>query len=140
MQQPSQKYLIRLTDCIQQQKYLLIKQKLSKYSKYFYDIRSKTVLIYDNTLIYIISREETRVTDLGKQYAIVQLIYNPYKNILVFITHDGNVVAHFVTQKTQLPIRKDVRKQGIFGWVYGRELLDLFIADCGGVRLYKIDE
>lgn len=56
------------------------------------------------------SGEETRVTDLGKQYPIVQLIYNPYKNILVFITHDGHAVAHFVTQKTQLTIKKELKK------------------------------
>lgn len=50
------KYMIHLKDCVEQEKYELIKDKISKFPKYFYDIRSKTLLIYDHTCIYIVSR------------------------------------------------------------------------------------
>lgn len=83
---------------------------MTKFAKYFYDVRSRTLIVYDQTLVYILSKEETRVTDLGKQHAIVQLIYNPIKNILLFTTHDGYLLAHFINHKTQLTLKKDIKK------------------------------
>lgn len=50
------KYMIKLRDCVEQEKYELVKDKTTKFPKYFYDIRSKTLLIYDQTYVYIVSR------------------------------------------------------------------------------------
>lgn len=58
------------------------------------------------------------------------MVYNPipHKNILVFQTHDGLLYAHFINYKTQFVIKKDLKKESIFGWVFGRNNMDLFIA------------
>lgn len=113
---------------------------LSTHAKYFFDIRSKTFIIYDKSLITLISRDETRTADLGKQHAITQLAYSPVKNILLFLTHDNHFFAHFINHKTQLLLRKDVKKQAIFAWIYGREGIDFFLAEHSAIRYYKIEE
>lgn len=77
---------------------------------------------------------------MGKQHPIVQLSYNPTKNILVFLTHDGHLIAHFVTHKTQLVIKKDFKKESMFGWIIGNPNIDFFIAEHSNIRLFKIDE
>lgn len=56
------------------------------------------------------------------------------------MTHDSQLIAHFVTHKTQLSIKKDFKKDSIFGWIYGNLNLDLFIAEPTGIKLMKIDE
>lgn len=83
------------------------------------DYRSNTILIYDRTCVYIISKKEHKVTDLGKTYPIVQLIYNPIKNIMVFLTSDGYLYGHFISGKTQFIIKKGIKNWLLFDWVYG---------------------
>lgn len=58
--------------------------------------------------------------------------------MLVFMTHDGYLLAHFINHKTQLTLKKDLKKECIFGWIYGRDNIDLFIAEASGVRVMKI--
>lgn len=60
--------------------------------------------------------------------------------MLVFMTHDGLLMAHFITHKTQLTLKKDMKKESIFGWIYGRDNIDLFIAEASGLRIMKVEE
>ena len=56
MDEGTDKYLIKLCDSKEQGKIDLIKEKLSEFPKYFFDTRSSTLLIYDRTSIFIISK------------------------------------------------------------------------------------
>ena len=99
----------------------MIGEKLSQFSKYFFDSRSNTVLVSERTSVFIVSKEESKITDLGKIYPISQLVYNPFRNIIVFLTFDGELYGHFISYKSQILIKKNVKSDILFDWVYGRE-------------------
>ena len=60
--------------------------------------------------------------------------------MLVFLTHDGELYAHFISHKTQLVVKKHIKSEILFDFVYGKEQIDMFIAENSGVKLYKIDD
>lgn len=69
------------------------------------------------------------------------MIYHPQKNILMFLTCEGQLYAHFISGKTQFLLKKDVKKWILFNWVYGvSPAADLFLADGSGIKFYRADE
>jgi len=67
---------------------------------------------------------------LGKQYVITDLVYNFEKNIIVFATIDGLLNLHFIHTKTQIIIKKDIKKPILFDWIYDSGgVCNFFIAD-----------
>ncbi len=79
--------------------------------------------------------------NLGKQYLISQLAYNLEKDIVAFLTAEGQFYAQFLVTKNQFLIRKQVKKPILFEWVYGvNNVFHFFVADETGVKLYKVDE
>lgn len=48
--------------------------------------------------------------------------------------------GHFLTYKTQILIKKGIKKDILFDWVYAMDNIDLFIADGKEIRFMKVDE
>ena len=58
----------------------------------------------------------------------------------MFLTYDGELYGHFISYKSQILIKKNVKSDILFDWVYRREAVEFFIADYTGVRMLKIDD
>lgn len=111
---------------------LSIKEKLSQFPKFFFSIRENITIVYDKNILYILHKQSTKVVDLGKQYVITDLVYHFEKNILVFLTIDLILHLHFVNSKTQIVIKKDIKKEKpiLFDWIYDSGgVCNFFIAD-----------
>jgi hypothetical protein len=68
--------------------------------------------------------------NLGKQFLISQLAYHSERDILIFLTAEGQLYAQFLNIKTLIVIKKEVKKPIIFDWVYGvSNIFHCFIAD-----------
>lgn len=83
-----------------------LKPRLSQYPKYFYNSRTNNLIVYDNTSIYIINREEMKNFNLGKQYLISQLAYNDERDIVAFLTVEGLLIVQFLITKANFIVRK----------------------------------
>ena len=69
------------------------------------------------------------------------MIYNPNKNIIIFLTSDGYLYGHFISGKTQFVMKKGIKNWLLFDWVYGLpQILDLFLVDASGLKLFKVEE
>ena len=69
------------------------------------------------------------------------MVYNPLKNILVFLTSDGYLYGHFISGKTQFVMKKGVKSWILFDWVYeAGSNVDLFLVDHSGVKFFKVEE
>ena len=67
------------------------------------------------------------------------MVYNPNKNILVFLTSDGYLYGHFISGKTQFVIKKGIKNWILFDWVYGlSQYVDLFISDNSGIKFLRV--
>lgn len=61
--------------------------------------------------------------------------------MVAFLTAEGHLYAHFTASKTQVLIRKDLKKVFILDWVYSAQAtFSFFLAEEGGVRLYRVEE
>lgn len=68
--------------------------------------------------------------NLGKQFLISQLAYNLDRDVVVFLTAEGQLCCVFLVTKAMIIIKKDVKKNMIFDWVYGvGAVFQFFTAD-----------
>jgi hypothetical protein len=97
--------------------------------------------VYDKSTLYIIHKDYLKLIDLGKIYLITDLVYNYEKNIVIFLTTEGQLYAHFAATKTQILIKKDFKKIFLMECIYSaQQTAHLFIAEEGGIHLYRIEE
>lgn len=75
---------------------------------------------------------------MGKTYVITDLAYNYEKNNIAFITIEGSVFVYFPQSKSTVQIKKDYKRIFLIDWIYNSpSVAHLFVAEEGGVRLYK---
>lgn len=79
---------------------------MTQYSKYFFNQKDNTLVVYENTTLYIISRDEMKNFNLAKYYLISQLAYHCDRDIVVFLTAEGQLYAQFLTTKTTVVLKK----------------------------------
>jgi hypothetical protein len=118
-----------------------IKKRFSEFSKYFFNIRKNITIVYDKSTVYVIHKDYLKLIDLGKAYLITDLAYNYEKNVVVFLTIEGHLHAHFGSSKTQISIKKDFKKICLMDWIYSTPLTaNFFVAEEGGIHFYRLEE
>jgi hypothetical protein len=118
-----------------------IKKRFSDYSKYFFNLKRNITIIYDKNIVYVIHKDYLKLIDLGRAYLITDLAYNSEKNVLFFLTVEGALFVYFPSIKTVVPIKKDYKQVFLIDWIYGSsQTAHLFVAEEGGVHLYRFEE
>ena len=118
-----------------------IKKRCSEFGKYFFSPRTSTTLLCDKNMLFIVHKEYLKVVDLGRVYAITDLAYHPQRNVVVFLTAEGNLYLHFLQTKTQVNIKKSYKQAHLVEWINGAPLTaHLLVAEEAGLHLYKLDE
>lgn len=59
-------------------------------------------MVYDKPILYVIHKEYLKIIELKKSYIITDLAYNYKKNIVLFLTAEGQLNAYFASTKSQM--------------------------------------
>jgi hypothetical protein len=76
-----------------------------------------------------VHKEYLKIIDLRKAYIITDLAYNYKKNVVLFLTAEGQLYAYLVASKTQIEIKKDFKKVFVIEWIYScQQFVNFFVA------------
>lgn len=106
-----------------------IKKTFSNFSKYFFNVRKNITIVYEKSVVYVIHKDYLKIIDLGKVFIITDLVYNYERNYLLFLTTEGHLFLHFASSKSQVLLKKDIKKLFVMEWVYSaHQTMNFFLA------------
>jgi hypothetical protein len=76
-----------------------------------------------------VHKEYLKIIDLRKAHIITDLAYNYKKNVVLFLTAEGQLYIYFAASKTQIEVKKDFKKVFVMEWIYScQQIVNFFVA------------